>query len=128
MPYCSAFGCNSRLIKWCGIHFHKFPKTDYSKQWVHYCRRADLTKPGPNHYLCSKHFSSAQYKRNPKWMAKHGYENARPLLFDYAVPDIPLEIPSKKQEVKNSQNTGTYQKRGRAEVIVQQKTSGIFFF
>ena len=26
MPYCSAFGCNSRQLKGCGLHFHQFPK------------------------------------------------------------------------------------------------------
>ena len=92
------------------------------KQWIHYCRWADLTEPGPNHYLCSKHFSSAQYQRDQKWMAEHGYENARPQLFDLAVPHIPLEIPLKKQEVKKRNqptqglNRSAYQKRRRAEV------------
>ena len=38
------------------------------------------------HFVCSKQFSRAQYKRDPKWMAeRHGFSYTNLHLFDHAV-------------------------------------------
>ena len=130
MPYCVAFGCKSRAKKGDGLSFHSFPKDNEplrQKQWVHYCKRKDFTKPSEYSKLCSKHFSRDCFERDPEKMEKHGYENAQPHLKPDAVPDIPLVLPSPKKtkkattnkrpapKMKNSER-GAYTKRRRAEV------------
>ena len=124
MPYCAAFGCNSRLVKGCGIHFFSFPKEEKRcKQWIYYCKRADFTEAKSFSTICSKHFSRSQYERDPLKMAELGYKDARPKLKDEAVPDIPLILPAadKKQGVKRhiesdlNSSRSAYNKRRRAE-------------
>ena len=96
MPYCPAFGCNSStVIKITGLHFHKFPSDKLRrKQWILYCRRAGLSKVSTYRCLCSRHFSKKCYEKDPEFMARNGYPNARPKLFKDAVPDVPLNIPT----------------------------------
>ena len=128
MPYCVAYGCKSKLFKGCGIHFFKFPKDKLRrKQWIHYCKRADFTQASLASTLCSKHFSSEQYERDPIQLAKFGYENARPRFKPNAVPDISIsvDIPSTssssllpthgKRHIDQPKH-GAYEKRRRSEV------------
>ena len=126
MPCCSVYGCKSILTKGCGIHFFKFPKKDKPrrKQWIYYCKRADFTESTSTHNstLCSKHFSSEQYERDPQILAMYGYENARPKLKNDAIPDIPVIIVGSGSSSVSTQlsgekiKRGAYEKRRRSEV------------
>ena len=125
MPYCVAYGCKSKLVKGCGIHFFfKFPKEKpRRKQLIHYCKSADFTQASLASTLCSKHFSSEQYERDPLQLTKFGYENARPRLKPDAVPDIPISvaIPSTSSSLLSTHDKrhidqpkhGAYEKRSR---------------
>ena len=133
MPYCVAFGCNSRAKKGDGISFHSFPKDNEplrQNQWVLYCKRQDFTKSSKHSKLCSKHFTRDCFERDPETMKKYGYENALPTLKTDAVPDVPLVLqPSPKQPENGAQSKreahgkanegGAYAKRRRAEVSWQ---------
>ena len=127
MPYCVAFGWKSRAKKENGLSFHSFPKDNEplrQKQWVHYCKRKDFTKPCE---YSKQHFSRACFERDREKLEKHGYENAQPHLKPDAVPDFPLVLLSlkntkmataNKRSAPKTENTerGAYTKRRRAEV------------
>ena len=127
MAYCVAYGCKSKLFKGCGIIFLKFPKDKpRRKQWIHYCKHADFTQASLASTLCSKHFSSEQYEKDPLQLAKFGYENARPRLKPDAVPGIliSVDIPSTsssllsthgKQHIDKPEHNA-YEKQRRSEV------------
>ena len=124
MPYCAAFGCNSRLVKGCGFHFFSFPKEENRcKQWIDYCKRADFSEAKPFSTICSKHFSRSQYERDPLKMAEFGYNNARPKLKDEAIPDIRLIVPAaeKKQVVIKRAQSDLNSKRSRPTYRKQRR-------
>ena len=122
MVYCVAFGCKNRLTKGCDIHFFQFPKdVPRRRKWIHYCRRADFTEATPSSTLCSKHFSSDQFERDPLKLAQFGYKNARPKLKNDAVPDIHINVEeaisqSRKRPADAKLNRRACEKRRRAEV------------
>ena len=124
MVYCVAFGCKSKLSKGCGIHFFRFSKDEpRRKQWIHYCKRADFTEATPASTLCSKHFSGAQYDRDPVKLAQYGYTNARPKLKNDAVPDISINVgtsvtlfESGTTPTAQKPSRSAYEKRRRSEV------------
>ena len=65
------------FLKDVGYIFFKFPKDKpRRKQWIHYCKLADFTQASLASTLCSKHFSSQQYERDPLQLAKFGYTRA----------------------------------------------------
>ena len=130
MPYCVAFGCKSRAKKSRRIIISFFLKDNEplrQKQWVHYCKRKDFTKPSVYSKLCSKHFSRNCFERDPEKMEKHGCENTQPHLKPDAVQDIPLVLPIPKKTKKTTPNKrpapktknterGACTKRRKAEV------------
>ncbi|CAC5367591.1 unnamed protein product [Mytilus coruscus] len=89
-----------------------------SQLMFHSGRREHITAPGPNHRLCSVHFSKQSYTKDPDMMVQLGmtykltlHPDAKP---DAPVPDIDikdgekLSIPTRR---------GAFEKRRKAEIL-----------
>ena len=135
MPFCGAVNCNMESKKNPGISFFKFPD-DFSmrRTWILKMHR-DCFIPTKHSRLCHHHFDKTQYERDPEFMAKYGYPNAKPKLKSDAVPTLFRYV--REQEVwvegHEAQNTCTgtlnsppqrkgprsaYKKRETAQVIL----------
>jgi hypothetical protein len=115
MVYCVVYNCftssnadknvsNGNADK--SVSFFSFPKDEARKDlWVQYCQRRDfvVTKHSK---ICSKHFTSSQYLRLPSRLAELGYTNARALLKEDAVPDVPWRTDKESVE-QNKKNKPT---------------------
>ena len=121
MPFCAAFGCNSRHKKDSGVSLFRFPKdAGRRKAWTIYCRREDFS-PTDNNRLCSLHFSKEQLDRDPEKLKENGYAEPRIRLRKDAFPDIPLSVGKPQDENATisfppRKPRGAYLKRQRAEV------------
>uniref|UniRef100_A0A8B8BZW4 Uncharacterized protein LOC111114388 n=1 Tax=Crassostrea virginica TaxID=6565 RepID=A0A8B8BZW4_CRAVI len=127
MPFCAAFGCNSRHKKDSGVSLFRFPKdAGRRKAWTIYCRREDFS-PTDNNRLCSLHFSKEQLDRDPEKLKENGYADPRIRLRKDAFPDIPLSLGKPQDENATisfppRKPRGAYVKRQRADVIQQVLT------
>ena len=101
MPFCAAFGCNSRYknVNDSGVSVFRFPK-DAVRRKVQtiYCRREDFS-PTDNNCLCSLHFSKEQLDRDLEKQKEYGYAEPRIRLQKDGFPDIPLSV-GKTQDKK----------------------------
>ncbi|XP_076110383.1 uncharacterized protein LOC143079094 isoform X1 [Mytilus galloprovincialis] len=118
MVYCAAYGCNNEAKKGTGISFFRFP-TDVQlrKAWIHFCRRWNFV-PGPNHRLCSAHFSKQSFTKDPDLMTQLGITYKLTLLPD-AKPDVPVPDTGIQDGEKLSIpiRRGAFEKRRKAEIL-----------
>ncbi|CAC5379625.1 unnamed protein product [Mytilus coruscus] len=118
MVYCAAYGCNNEAKKGTGISFFRFPAdVQLRKAWTHYCRRWNFV-PGPNHRLCSAHFSKQSFTKDPDLMLQFNMTYKLTLRPD-AKPDVPVPDTGIKDGEKLSIPTrrGAFEKRRKAEIL-----------
>ncbi|VDH91578.1 Hypothetical predicted protein [Mytilus galloprovincialis] len=118
MVYCVAYGCNNEAKKGTGISFFRFPAdVQLRKAWTYYCRRRNFV-PGPNHRLCSAHFSKQSFTKDPELLVQLGMTYNLTLL-----PDAKLDVPVPDTGIKDGERMsisirrGAFKKSRKAEIL-----------
>ena len=126
MAICSVFNCKSNNDKRLKRNteesvrketkFFRFPKDKaMAKIWIHKCRRNDKFNI-TNSYICSKHFTADDYKRNFQHeLLQYSPKNSKKLKED-AIPS--LNLPYNLNEVAGETSREERQKiRNRKQII-----------
>ena len=91
--YCTAYGCNQKFYKGCGVKAHSFPLKDNNllTKWLIAMRREDF-KPTIHSRICGKHFKSSDYYSYSRELLK----SAIPSVFNFPAH---LQKPKKERRL-----------------------------